>query len=110
MAFVEFDDEHPLADHDAIETQRETRTDQAVVELLLRRQRAYQRVFNGSGSSQDVDLVMLDLGRFCRAFTSTHRADARESANLDGRREVWLRIMDFTRLDVDALYRKYHQQ
>lgn len=75
--------------------------------VITERRFAYQRVFAGKGSVRDVEIVMLDLGHFCRAFASTYHPV--HSDRLDGRREVFLRIMDFTQLPHDALYLKYHQ-
>lgn len=75
--------------------------------LLERRALAYRRVFSGQPQDDDVDVVMLDIAKFCRGFNPTFHPDQRVHALLEGRREVFLRIMDFTRLDHDALLRKY---
>lgn len=77
--------------------------------LLRARQTAYHRVFSGSGSADDVVAVVRDLARFCRASNSTFRADAREHAQLEGRREVWLRIRDHLDLPFDELMQRYTQ-
>lgn len=79
-------------------------------EVLRARREAYGRVFGeGTCAQDDVQLVMRDLSYFCCAFRSTFSEDARVSANLDGRREVFLRICDFTQLDIETLFRKYNQ-
>lgn len=78
--------------------------------LLRRRQEAYTRVFaHGTPMDDDVAVVMTDLAAFCRGYTPTFHPDPRVHALLEGRREVFLRIMDFTRLDNDALFLKYTQ-
>lgn len=64
------------------------------------RKGSYQRVFNGP-SGQD---VLLDLARFCRAHSSTFHPDPRMAAQLDGRREVWLRIQQHLQLSDDQLW------
>lgn len=51
--------------------------------------------------------VLEDLAKFCRANESTFHADPRIAANLDGRREVWLRIINhlhLTEAQLVALY------
>ena len=58
--------------------------------ILARRQQAYQQVLRGP----QAEIVLADLSQFCRAFESTFDPDARVSANLDGRREVILRIQE----------------
>lgn len=76
--------------------------------LLRRRQEAYTRVFvHGAPMGDDVDVVMKDLAKFCRAYDSTFHVDSRVHAMLEGRREVFMRIMDYTRLDHDTLFVKY---
>jgi hypothetical protein len=80
-------------------------------EILRQRKNAYMRIFQlGIGTPDDVETVMLDLASFCRAFESTFDVNADVSRQLDGRREVFLRIMDFTRLDHDQLMQKYHRR
>lgn len=83
----------------------------AAAEAAIRmRKIAYQRLFvMGIGTPDDVQTVMLDLGRFCRGFESTFGEDERTQSRLDGRREVFLRVLDFTRLDFDELMIKYHR-
>jgi hypothetical protein len=71
--------------------------------FLFRRQTAYTRLFHGPVA----DEVLRDLAKFCRAHTSTFHTDPRVSAQLDGRREVWLRITDHLNLMPDELWKKY---
>ena len=56
--------------------------------------------------TRDAELMLKDLARFCRAHRSTAAyshvrgtLDALASARLDGRREVWLRIVEHLHLD-----------
>lgn len=78
-------------------------------ELLQQRARAYARIFAGA-RKEDVEIVMDDLASFCRAFESTHHDDPRHSARLDGRREVYLRIMKHSRLPHDVLFQIYFRR
>lgn len=65
---------------------------------------AYRRVFHAE--NLDVQVVLADLAKFCRATDSTFVTDARAHALLEGRREVWLRISEHLNLTVEELYRK----
>jgi len=47
--------------------------------------------------------VLEDLSLFCRENESTFHADARIAANLDGRREVFLRIQQHLKLTEQEL-------
>ena len=78
---------------------------QQIKDYLRGRSAAYRRVFNKE--SQDAKIVLADLGRFCRAFQSTGHQDPYMAARLDGRREVWLRIMEHQNLSTDELYDLY---
>jgi len=78
----------------------------ALRRLITGRKRAYQRVFEGPDGQQ----VLIDLARFCRAHESTFDPDARISATLDGRREVWLRIEQHLNLDSDTLWELYSER
>lgn len=67
--------------------------------------RAYQLTFR---KDQPSDMaVLMDLARFCRAHESTFAADPRVAANLDGRREVWLRITNYLGLSEEQLLALY---
>lgn len=74
-------------------------------DLLRTRAQAYQQVFLSGGIH--TDRVLKDLAKFCRANESTYLADSRAHAVLEGRREVWLRIQQHTKLDPDALWKVY---
>lgn len=78
-----------------------------LLERIFRRRHAYRSVLLGTDGLPHVwaRIVLEDLARFCRANSSTARfaptgaLDPIASAKLDGRREVWLRIMSHLHLD-----------
>jgi len=60
---------------------------------ILRKHGAYVRTFAG----QDGAIVLADLARFCHAQKTTHiPGDPYGSAQLEGRRQVLLRIVETT--------------
>lgn len=103
--FDEFDPYAPTTE-DMLEGVADDKKLEAYAEID-RRKAAYVRVFSGKGDAADVNAVMRDLAWFGRLHTSTYRPDARDHALLEGRREVVQRIMNFTRLDRDALFKIY---
>lgn len=68
--------------------------------FISMRQRDYALTFR----SQSGQAVLKDLAQFCRASATTFRADAREHAVLEGRREVFLRIANHMNLSTEELY------
>lgn len=68
--------------------------------LLFGRKYSYQVTFQGPHG----EAVLSDLAHFCRLHESTFHPDARIAANLDGRREVILRICNHLNLDQEALW------
>ncbi len=73
--------------------------------FLDQRKRAYQLTFE---LHQPANVIVLqDLMRFCRAQESTFHPDARIAANLDGRREVFLRIQNHLGLSTEQLLSIY---
>ncbi len=69
------------------------------------RKRAYQLTFQ---TNQPANVaVMEDLAKFCRAHESTFHPDPRVAANLDGRREVFLRIQNHLGLTEEQLIALY---
>lgn len=69
--------------------------------FMDQRKRAYQLTFQ---PMQPANVAVLhDLARFCRAHESTFHPDPRVAANLDGRREVYLRIVNHLGLTVEQL-------
>lgn len=87
--------------------------DNAVIKMIARRKEAYVRTFTPGASSQDdIDIVLADLMYFCRArapsFNPNDGPHAETLAKMkDGRREVFHRIQDFSRLDLDTLLLMY---
>ena len=64
-------------------------------EELLARSRAYKQTFGG----EDAGKVLEDLERFCHANSTTHvEGDSHGTAQLEGRRQVWLRIHGYRNL------------
>lgn len=64
-------------------------------EELLVRSRSYKQTFNG----EDAEKVLADLERFCHANSTTHvEGDSHGTAQLEGRRQVWLRIQGYRNL------------
>jgi hypothetical protein len=62
-------------------------------ELILRKARCYQTIFNKE--NQAARVVLADLARFCRATKPTFCGEnTHQSALLEGRREVFLRILE----------------
>ena len=76
---------------------------QAVVQKMRGKMIAYQMVFDKQ--NQYTNDVLKDLAKFCRFHTTTFHADARVAAQLDGRREVFLKIIEYLQLDFEELYR-----
>lgn len=73
--------------------------------FLFKRQRAYIDTFNPE--SESARRVIKDLSDFCRANESTFHPDPRVQAQLEGRRETWLRIQHHIKLDPDQLWIAY---
>lgn len=71
--------------------------------FLFARQTAYHAVFRSAQGER----VLADLAKFCRAHETTFHADPRLAAQLDGRREVWLRIQHHLKLNQDDLWKLY---
>ena len=84
-----------------------------VQDYLDRRRRAYASVFaKGHTDQEDIDIVLNDLAFFCRAFSPTFNPNDGDHAETlmkikEGRREVYQRILDHTRLSRDTLFLKY---
>jgi len=73
--------------------------------FLHNRKRDYANTFQRE--SPDVQNTLKDLAEFCRADKTTFHQDARVSAALQGRQEVYFRIMDHLNLSTEELYQKY---
>ena len=72
-------------------------------DFIRRRKQVYHEFFESPGGQ----VLLEDLMRFCRAHESTFHPNERISANMDGRREVWLRIQQHLQLDVSTLLTLY---
>lgn len=74
----------------------------------LFRSRAYVRLFcegKGGELNRDSSIVLGDLNSFCHATSPIPQGiDAIEAARLEGRREVYLRIMDTINYDFEKFY------
>ena len=51
--------------------------------------------------------MLKDLARFCRAHESTFDQNQKTQDNLEGRREVWLRLQHHLKLTPDQLWELY---
>lgn len=71
-----------------------------VFEALKQRQTAFKLAFGSPAG----EAILEDLAEFCRARTTTFHADPRIHAALEGRREVYLRIMEHLDLTAAQLY------
>lgn len=80
---------------------------------IFKKRMAYRQIFEPGGQlSPAAQIVLTDLRRFCRATVSTtvvsmvsQRVDPIASAQAEGRREVWLRIMQHLHVSDSDLYR-----
>lgn len=71
------------------------------------RRRAYQIVFNNPEYQAEIQFVLNDLAKFCRAFVTPYHPDQRRQDMLLGRNEVFIRILDHVALDRNTMYAKY---
>lgn len=76
-----------------------------IIDFLRSRRQAYSNVFKPQ--DEFVKTVLKDLAKFCRADSSCWHEDPRKNDVLTGRREVWIRIMEHTRLNQDDFFEKY---
>lgn len=75
--------------------------------------RAYQQMFLGPEGTPNeaANIVLSDLRKFCRATTTTITVSPRSvtidplaTISAEGRREVWLHIMELLHLDEATVY------
>lgn len=76
-----------------------------VTRTLQGRAVAYNRVF--AKENQFTNEVLKDLAKFCRAHKTCFHADPRVHAAMEGRREVFLRIVEHLNLSYEELFRLY---
>lgn len=77
-------------------------------DFFRNRKMAYELVFKKDDKA--VELVLKDLAKFCRANKTCFHEDARIHSNLEGRREVFLRIMEHLNLTPDEYWDKYGRE
>lgn len=71
---------------------------------IFKKSRAYKNVFDGS--NEYTKEVIKDLKKFCRADTPTFtQGDPHMTSLLEGRREVWNRIMKYIDISEEELKR-----
>jgi len=76
---------------------------QVVVNFLQWRRQQYLQTFDNEAGKE----VLADLAKFCRANETTFHPDPHVRCQLDGRREVWLRIANHLNLSDEELYELY---
>lgn len=105
---VESDPFDPEVVREAENLRHETAIEQndEVSTYIRRRNLAYKRVFGNAEYADDIEVVLLDLAAFCRGYEPTFDLNQKLQDLKEGRREVYNRIVDFTRLNHDALYLK----
>lgn len=79
--------------------------DQRALLKLSGRSGDYRRVFGGHAPEQRA--VLNDLAKFCRFNATCFHPDARVHAALEGRREVFQRILDYLQLTPEQLAQLY---
>lgn len=102
-----FDPQVALAAEDKLYETR--KMNDAAVEAHIRKVRhAYGAVFNGKADAADVKVVLDDMAWFCKAYANTFDPLHPKLQDFnEGRRSVYLRIMEMTRLGHDAYLQKY---
>ena len=74
------------------------------IDLLRFRKRAYEMIFKSAGG----EVVLADLGKFCRGRETTYHPDSHVQAMLEGRRQVLLRIeqhLSYSSEELAILYK-----
>lgn len=103
----EFDPEVAAKAEDAVYEKRVEMSDE-IVRHIARSKQAYTRLFvTGNATQDDVDFVMNDLAWFTRAYDPLWSDNQRTQDRFTARREVFQRIVEYTKLDNNALYRRY---
>lgn len=76
----------------------------SAIRRLIGTKQAFDRVFRGTPRLEDQRLVLARLAEFCRANKTTHvEGDALGSAQLEGRRQVWLLIREYLDLTPEMV-------
>lgn len=74
-------------------------------DALSRRQQAYKHCLGEKNVA--VVTVLADLAKFCHAFETTYTDIERQSAVLEGRRQVYLRILNHLEMELETLWKLY---
>lgn len=74
--------------------------------VFRKRAQAWRDAIKPNGTlTQSGETILSDLRQFCRGDTSTHiPGDTHSSANLEGRREVWLRICTYLHMSEEDIF------
>jgi hypothetical protein len=97
---------------DALHEKEARDNEKQILGLLTRRKQAYTSVFTaGNRSQEDIDYVLNDLIWFCKVYVPAYDISEGVHANelskrKEGRREVFLRILDFAKLKTETLFLK----
>lgn len=76
----------------------------SAIRRFVGQKQAFERVFRGVAKREDQEAVLARLAEFCRANKTTHvEGDPLGSAQLEGRRQVWLMIREFLDLTPEAV-------
>lgn len=78
---------------------------EAAKDFFRKKKQAYEMVFKKEDKA--VDIILKDLAKFCRANETCFNPDPRIHAQMEGRREVWLRIVEHLNLTPDEYWDKY---
>lgn len=105
--FIEFENSVPKANS-------LTETEVSGKDFYRKLGKAYSAFVTGRAEKADVLTVMDDLTKFCRLYDTTVPAFGATPAwpqeVLEGRRQVILRVLEFSRLSPDELFNRYHKQ
>lgn len=78
--------------------------------IKLRKKRdCYKHIFNGENLTNEAQLALKDLSIFCHAdrpcvaYDNTGKLDAHAMAMLEGRRQVWMRIIQTLNITDEQL-------
>ena len=97
----------PKSLEDRVEEEKKNALERALG-FLNRKKSAYRTLFR-DGNSPMSRIVLKDLADFCRIGSSTFRKDSREHALLEGRREVFQRILDYQNISAEELLQRVNK-
>lgn len=70
-----------------------------------RKQWGYRQAFDNEAGK----IVLADLRIYCHATKTAFSSDPLEMARIEGRREVFMRVMDFLKVDYDTIYNQIEE-